>query len=320
VTPVAGAARVVELQREDSVVDANDPDTGATTPAVNPDAMAPMLADLLSALTGGAARPWSALLPDYSPAMRIGIKVNCLNPQLTTTIPLVKALVASLRAELDVDPQRILVWDRRLDELAPPPPRAGFRADDIGAQVIGTVNSTTDGGGPGYADAVCGVVAGRAPHFSRILTELTDVTINLPVLKTHDVSGVTGAMKNIYGIIDNPGDYHTNLVIALPALYRLPPIRSHIRLHVIDALFAVIGGGTSSPPDAVPRRLLASTDPVAIDAYALALVNRLRAARTPNPLPLVDATRTTWLDNAHALGLGTLAADAVVIDGAATGS
>jgi hypothetical protein len=50
--------------------------------------------------------------------------------------------------------------------------------------------------------------------------------------------------------------YHRNLATGdlatdLPALYRLPrlpPIRRHIRLTVLDALVVVTAGGTPSPP------------------------------------------------------------------------
>ena len=146
------------------------------------------------------------------------------------------------------------------------------------------------------------MVEGSIPKFSRILTRETDITINCPVLKSHGVSGVTGALKNIYGVIDIPANYHTNLPAALPALYNLPAIRNSIKLTIIDALQAVTLKDTQDPPDATPRRILASTDPLALDRYALELVNQLRAARGIGPIegPLVG-----WLDRGHEIGLGT---------------
>jgi len=217
------------------------------------------------------------------------------------------------------------VWDRRLDELT----NTGRYAENhlLGARLVGTVRSTGDGAGPGYADTSFGTFQGSTPRLSRILLEETDVTINLPVLKMHGQSGVTGALKNIYGIIDIPGTYHTDakkgtdLQTALPALYAIPPIRKSIKLTLVDALRAVTNGDTASMPDSQPRHIFGSLDPLALDYYALDLLNQLRAARNLSP---VDSTRTKWLDNAHALGLGaksynllTLAPDGQIVDGGA---
>ena len=305
VTPVAGASRVVDVYREDAVVEVDD--GGVIRQEINEAVVGPMLDAALAELTDGAAQPWHSLLPDYTSATRIGIKANCLNYAVPTSVAMIKALVASLRAELDIDAARIIVWDRRLDELAPPAPRHLYDGDEIGATILGTINSITDSGGPGYSDAICGVVAGKVPRLSRIITELTDLTINCPVLKNHGISGVTGALKNIYGIIDNPGEYHDNVITALPELYRLPPIRDHIRLTVLDALAAITTGGTSAPAaDAYPRRVIVSQDPLALDSYALALVNQLRGLKTP-PAPAVDPSLTEWMQNGYELGLGTVA-------------
>lgn len=294
--PPEVASAVAETFRDDAV--AVDPLTSRTT--VDPAAVRQMLDGLLAALVPQGS-PWASLLPDWSPAMRIGIKVNTLNDSCPTSVAVTRALVDSLVERLGASRENIIVWDRRLDELE----RAGFTAAAVGAKVLGTYRDIGDESGPGYGEPSCGVVAGAAPRLSRILTELTDVTLNLPVLKTHAICGVTGALKNVYGLIDNPGAYHANLNTALPELYRLPPIRKALRFHLLDALVAVTTGGTSSPADTVPRRLLASVDPLALDSRALALVEELRAQKQVG-LPPVDRAYLKWLENAHAKGLGTL--------------
>jgi uncharacterized protein (DUF362 family) len=296
-TPVEGSSTVVDIQRDDSLIQV---DTGmgkkleAQAPVVQS-----MIDTVLAALAGGVENPWPVLLPTYAPGMRIGLKVNCLNSKLPTSPAVVRAVIASLIGRLGVAPANIVVWDRRLDELN----LAGkyTDADLQGAQLIGTVNSTTDASGPGYT-APCQSIEGVAPRLSRILTELTDLTINLPVLKSHGVSGVTGAFKNIYGVIDNPEEFHKNLPTAMPALYRLGPIRRSFKLTIVDALQAVTLKDTQDPPDSTPKRIFAATDPLALDRYALDLVNQLRATRSAKALsgPLLG-----WLDRGYELGLGT---------------
>jgi uncharacterized protein (DUF362 family) len=294
--PPVDPSPVAEIQSDDAVT--VDAASGHTT--LNDAPIRAMLdAALLALVPSGSA--WATLLPGVTADARVGIKVNALNELCPTTLPLVKALVDSLVDGLSLSRDRIVVWDRRVDELA----RVGFTDAAVGAKVIGTWASVTDQSGPGYGEPTCGVVAGKAPRLSRILTDLTDVTLNFPVLKTHAICGVTGALKNIYGIIDNPGDYHANINTSLPELYRLPPIRKALRFHLLDALVAVTTGGTSSPADTVPKRLLASVDPLALDRRALALADQLRADKQLGLAP-VDRSVMGWMENAQALGLGSL--------------
>ncbi|MBN2361244.1 MAG: DUF362 domain-containing protein [Deltaproteobacteria bacterium] len=289
--PVAGSGRVVEVYDAQSV--AGEP---ATT--IQPDVVAAMLERALAALAGSDDF-WPLLLPGVDASTRVGLKVNCLNQEVPTSLPVVRAVIASLRARLGLDGDHLVVWDRRYDELE----RSGFTRDALGVQVLGTVASTTDASGPGYEIDHCTIAPGKTARLSRIVTRLTDVTINVPVLKTHGVSGVTAALKNAYGAIDNPGDFHRDVNAVLPAIYALPPIRDRFKLTVCDALIAITVGGTSSPADTVARRLLVASDPLALDRRALELADELRAARDP-PLGPVDRSITGWLDQGHTLGLG----------------
>jgi len=286
-----GSGRVVEVYDANSVV--GDPASN-----IQPDVVASMLERALIALAQGDDY-WPVLLPGVSASSRVGLKVNCLNQEVPTSLAVVRALIASLQARLGLDGDHIIVWDRRYDELE----RCGFTRDALGVQVLGTVTSTTDPSGPGYETDHCSIAAGKTARLSRIVTQLTDITINCPVLKTHGVSGVTAALKNVYGAIDNPGDFHRNVNLVLPTIYALPPIRQKFALTVCDALIAITVGGTSSPADTVARRLLVATDPLALDRHALALVDELRAAKDP-PLGPVDRSITGWLDYGHQLGLG----------------
>jgi hypothetical protein len=297
--PVEGSSLVVDVQRDDSLIQVASA-SGKNVWQTQPEVVQAMVDSALSALAGGAGNPWPTLLPTYAAGTRIGLKVNCLNSKLSTSPAIVRAIIRSLLLNLNVDATNIVVWDRRLDELT----GAGkYSAEDLqGAALVGTVNSTTDSSGPGYSAAPCAAIEGGSPRLSRILTEQTDVTINCPVLKSHGVSGVTAALKNIYGIIDIPSSYHDNLPVALPALYNVPAIRNSIKLTIVDALQAVTLKDTQDPPDSTPKRIFASTDPLALDHYALDLVNQLRSARGAGPL---QGAYLGWLDRAYELGLGT---------------
>lgn len=269
-------------------------------PMVQAGPVAQMVADVLHDLTSNTAAPWQGIFPDYTDQTRIGIKVNCLNQGCATSVEVVRAVVDGLKADLGIDSQRLLVWDRRLDELT----RCGFTEQSTGATVIGTYNAYNDTSGPGYEEEVCGIVGAQTSRLSRILTQETDYTINIPVLKRHGISGVTAAMKNMYGVIHNPEDYHKNHNEALPAIYNLGPIRERVRLTVLDALRTVAIGGTSSPMDTIGSRIAVAQDAVALDAFAVALVNQLRAEKNLG-LTDVDPTKLAWLGKAQDLKLGS---------------
>jgi hypothetical protein len=244
-------------------------------------------------------KAWQVLLPDFTTSMRIGIKLNCLSSSLYNSLPLVAALVKTLVGDLGADASKIIVWDRRSDELS----RSQLTDAAVGAKVLGTIKKPSDTSGPGYeTQSQC--VLTKETHLSRILTEQTDITINIPLLKTHTVSGITGALKNTYGCIDNPGDFHTGLIQELPVIYRLDGIRKRMRLHITEALLAVLQGSTEDPPDATPGRLLLSLDPVALDTHALSVANTLRGAGKE-----VDAAKVKWIDEAAKLNLGTKTVD-----------
>jgi hypothetical protein len=263
---------------------------------------------------GGIDNPWSVLLPKYQSGQRIGLKVNCLGGNTATSAALVHAIIVSLRDNLGVNPAKeIIVWDRGLDELRKNN-MANYSSDTLaGATLLGTkfvtlpaVQDTPDE--PDYGDPVCEAPTGTSgdlPRLSRIFTHMTDLTINCPILKSHSTSGITAAMKNIYGIINNPGQFHNNLVTALPKLYAVPAIRGSISFTIVDALIAAITRDTMNSADAAPRRILLGLDPVALDSYALTLINQLRAAMIGRDNPIKPAGITDWIAEAARIGLGS---------------
>ncbi len=100
----------------------------------------------------------------------------------------------------------------------------------------------------------------------------SDVLLNVPVLKHHSGTGMTAAMKNLMGVVWDRGFYHQNNVhqaIADFLTLRKPT------LNILDAYHPMVRNGPrgKTVADLVEMRtLLASTDPVALDAAAAKLL------------------------------------------------
>jgi len=198
--------------------------------------------------------------------------------------------------------ENVVLWDRNDEEVA----SMGFSLQkDAGAlRALGTQASTRGGGGPGFSSESF-PVGSRSSKVSRIASEMCSALINMPVLKTHTTTGITGALKNHYGSIDNPRQYHgsrgTNPGIA--EINTIPVIRDKERLVVFDALLGVYNGGPTWQRQFIwpYGGILIGTDPVAIDAIALKILDEKRLAEGMSSL----AREAPSLDSAEALGLGT---------------
>ena len=101
----------------------------------------------------------------------------------------------------------------------------------------------------------------------------SDVFINVPVLKHHGGAQMSSAMKNLMGCVWDRGVYHNvdlQQTIADFLTFRKPD------LNIIDAYHPMVRNGPrgKSVEDCVEMRaLLASADPVLIDAAAARLLN-----------------------------------------------
>jgi len=204
------------------------------------------------------------------PGETVGLKVNTLGGRgISTNLQLVEAVCERLQ-EAGVKAGDIVVWDHDSEELE----RAGFHLSMDGnrVQCYGTDRI-------GYEEelAAYGSVGSR---LSKILTQRSNVLINLPVLKDHDGAGVTIALKNMYGAIHNPNKYHPNGCNPYIAdLNMLPEIRTRMRLTVCDATTAMYEGGPAFKPEFSWKHnaLLVSQDPVALDYTGWQIVERKRA-------------------------------------------
>ncbi|MDQ7824778.1 MAG: DUF362 domain-containing protein [Candidatus Eremiobacteraeota bacterium] len=220
----------------------------------------------LTACHGDAA--WQKL---FSPSDMVALKVNCLaGKRLSTHRELVNAIVSGL-TRAGVQSSRIIIYDRTSEELR----QAGFSLSRSGgaARCFGT-----DEPGVGYDEepTISGEVASR---FSTIISRECTALINVPVLKDHDLCGLSAALKNHLGSIDNPNKYHPNGGDPYIAdINASPLLLSKSRLIICDALEALYDGGPAYNPAGTWSYggILAGCDPVALDTRALSIIEAKR--------------------------------------------
>jgi uncharacterized protein (DUF362 family) len=144
-------------------------------------------------------------------------------------------------------------------------------------------------------------------RLSRILTQC-DAVINMPVLKNHNLAGVTMAMKNMYGVINNPNAMHGNACNPYIAdLNMIPQIRQKVRFVIGDMMTAVYEGGPSYRPEYAWNEdgLIVGEDRVAIDTICAQIIERKRAEKG---LKTLEQNGTPWhyiataADAQHRLG------------------
>jgi uncharacterized protein (DUF362 family) len=269
--------RVVEVTHPGSVVNRR----------VSQPAVAAMVDAGMKALTGEPVSKdaWARFV---TPTDVVAIKVNPSGvPATTTSIPLVREVVRSLNSA-GVPNRNIIVYDRNSIQLevngyhALLPP--GVRVVGL-AQRWAVAGETRGGYDPDvFCEMDCfGERETRSYLASIVSTEATKI-INLPCLKEHNASGVTGCLKNLaYGSFNNVARTHvdpktyTDPVIAV--MCSTAPLRSRAVLNIMDGIRAVYHSGPFAwNPEFVweAKTLLFGTDPVAVDRIELEIVEQKR--------------------------------------------
>jgi uncharacterized protein (DUF362 family) len=248
------------------------------------------------ALTGksDARSAWKSLC---TPADVVGIKVNCLAGRGASSHPEVASAIVEGLASADIPRKNIIVWDRTEHDLL----SAGFSMSGLnGAKVL-----ATDSRGIGYEPDV--EFAGEVGScFSRIISRMCTAIISVPMLKDHDLAGVSLGMKNFYGAIHNPNKYHDNNCTPFVAdLSTHPFIKNKLRLIVCDGLMAQYHGGPAPRPQwAWPAAtLLVGTDPVAVDRIGCEMIERKRKEAGMKPLK-ESGREPKYIETAETRGLG----------------
>jgi len=227
---------------------------------------------------------------------RVGIKINVLGGRLSATMKeVVDPIVEGVKLA-GVPEENIMIFDQFGGNMR----GARYAWQDrpgklrvLNHEVFGFEEEYTraEGGGKG--------------KLAKTLTWCTAV-INVPILKDHDLAGITCAMKNmVFGCVERPPMMHREIHTAMPHFYALEEIRGRVRLTICDGSFCLYDGGPKHNAKAhtAHDRIYATTDPVAMDAVCLSVVEGYRAE---NKYRTLDAVRrpATYLKLSEEIGLG----------------
>jgi len=230
------------------------------------------------------------------PGEVVGLKVNCLAGRgISTNRQLVEGICERLQ---QVGVRSIVIWDRLNADLE----SVGFKIIEGNAGIRCFGNDFA-----GYEQELA-VYGSVGSLLSTTLTRICDAVINLPVLKDHGITGITGALKNMFGAIHNPNKYHLNVGDPYVAdVNMLPAVRQKIRLSICDATTAQYEGGPSFMPQWTwpYNGLIVARDPVAMDYTCWQIIERKRAEKGLEPLSRVKRAPvylSTAADSRHQLG------------------
>lgn len=126
-----------------------------------------------------------------------------------------------------------------------------------------------------------------------------DVFIDLPVMKTHRLTGISAGMKNLYGLLPMPRDVHhgeAEQVVSDLITIRKPD------LVVVDALVAMEGQGPLDGTSVTMNLIIAGRDIVAVDSVCAAIMG-------------FDPAQVAHLKYAHERGLGEMDLKKIIVKG-----
>ena len=262
----------------------------------------------------GAGNLIDAWFPFFRPEDVIGMKINAISFRGLTNTPLAthyqvltNAIISSC-AEARIEEKQFVIWDRSDAELV----NLGFTpSNDIDKlRIFGTYKHHRGTDGIGFHPNQY-PVGKKSTRVSRILSEICTAMINVPVIKPHPLAGITAALKNHYGTIDNPSSFHLGACTdpGIPEINAIPEIRDKERLVICNALQVIYKGGVSwKPANAWPcGALILGTDPVAVDRVCLKIINEKRLQLNKS---IID-NRARHIQLSESLGIGVSTLDKI---------
>lgn len=245
------------------------------------------------------------LFPQRIKGRKVFIKPNVLRParpeEAVTTHPaILEAVVRRVEAE---DPASIVVGDN--------PGLMAYGANEKSFERCGLMaaarghyrNAGLDAVEVPFREDYCASLS-----VSRDILE-ADVFISVPKFKTHGLTGVTGAIKNSYGIL--PGAQKATLHKLSGTQERFHEVVVDVfrlrqpDLIIMDAVLGMQGNGPASTELRWIGRVLASDNAVALDAVVARMMG-------------VEPERLRFLTRARELGIGDFDAASIRLEGELT--
>ncbi len=135
--------------------------------------------------------------------------------------------------------------------------------------------------------------------------------VNVRPMRAHAWSGVGGCLKNYIMFSPSPADYHPDSCVDLGALWNLPNVKGRTRLNILvmltpqfhcvaphhfDAEYTWVYGG-----------LLVGTDPVAVDAVGLRIIEAKRRLYFKEVTPMRPSPKhIAAADKKHGVGIADM--------------
>jgi hypothetical protein len=255
---------------------------------INGEVVREMMERGMRALTGDAKTidSWRRF---FAPADVVGIKVNAGGrPWVVSSHEIVAETIRNLM-EAGVKPQQIYIYERfqnQLDQVnyAPRIPEGV----NIFAAERANVRGDNQSYDPGvYVEADFFGEDDTRSNMIRLVSQKLTKIINIPNMKDHGATGVTGCLKNIaYGSFSNVARTHfkgvSHTLSFVGELANVEPLRSRTVLQIMDGLRGVWHAGPFAPTLKYvffPKTIQFATDPVAIDRLLLDIIDDERKRR-----------------------------------------
>jgi len=209
----------------------------------------------------------------------VGIKVNSSGAPGAMSMPEVVAEIAKNLMAVGVLPANIVIHERGSQITTPRYER--FVPDGVRVE-SSTAWQSFD---PDiYVEANFFGEDDTRSYLLRVVSEQCTKIINVPNMKDHSASGVTGCLKNLgYGEFSNVARSHykaqTETLTFIGTLASVEPLRSRTVLNIMDGLRGVWHGGPFSTDKRYrfyPKQMKFGTDPVAIDRLLIDVIDDKR--------------------------------------------